>query len=195
MANVNLLPWREAKRAENDKKLLTASFIFWGLCLLVGFLAFQNVSAQLTAQHARNQYIQGEISKLNRTIADIEKLQKEKQDLLGRIEVIQGLQHDRMQIVHVFDDIVRKLPAGVALDRMSKKSREIYLEGRAQSNSRVSDLMNQLNTSQWFGQSDLSVVSLNETKDTKLSEFELVVTERVQEAEDNNEDNNQGSKL
>lgn len=184
MTNVNLLPWREAQRAEADKKLLFASIIFWGLCLLAGFLAFQNISDRLTAQNARNQYMQGEISKLNRTIADIEVLQKEKQELIGRIDVIQNLQQDRMQIVHVFDDIVRKLPAGVTFDRMLKKNKEISVEGRAESNSRVSELMNQLDSSQWFGQSDLAVVSLQETEDTRLREFEMVITEQSQEIKD-----------
>ncbi len=190
MSNVNLLPWREAQRAENDKKLLTVSFIFWGLCLLAGFLAFKNISGQLEAQHARNKYLEREIANLDRTIADIEKLQKEKQELIGRIDVIQNLQQDRMQIVHVFDDLVRKLPAGVTFDRMSKKSKQISIEGRAESNTRVSELMNKLDTSEWFGQSDLSVVNLHETEDTQLSEFEVVITERIQAPENEQMESN-----
>ncbi|MEE9447515.1 MAG: PilN domain-containing protein [Arenicellales bacterium] len=180
MTNINLLPWREAQRANNDRKLLAVSILFWGLCLLGGYIAFKHVSDMLAHQQDRNQYLIVENSRLNREIKDIEKLQAEKVELVGRIDVIQNLQQDRMQVVHVFDDIVRKLPPGVTLDTMTKKSQNISLKGRAQSNSRVSELMNKLDTSQWFGGSNLSVVSLKETKDSQLSLFELAITEKTQ---------------
>ncbi len=177
MSNINLLPWREAQRVRNDKKLLVASFMFWAACGLVGFLALQNMNGKLEYQRERNQFMVYENSKLNREIADIKKLQAEKQDLVGRIDVIQNLQQDRIHIVHVFDDIVRKLPSGVTLDRMSKKAREIHLKGRAQSNSRVSELMNKADSSQFFGRSNLNVVALKNSSGTDLREFDVVLTE------------------
>ncbi len=186
MANINLLPWREARRARDDKRMLVLSVLFWALCLIAGFLAISNINGNLKNQQARNNFLVQQNAKLNREIKDIEKLQSEKQELVGRIEVIQNLQQDRMQIVHVFDDIVRKLPAGITLDTMSKKDKEIRLKGRAQSNSRVSELMNQLDTSQWFGESDLAVVSLKATRDqqigdSELRDFEVAVTEKFRE--------------
>ncbi len=177
MTNINLLPWREAQRARNDKKLLAASFVFWAACVAAGMLALHNINTKLAAQQERNQYLIFENSKLNRQIADIKKLQAEKQDLVGRIDVIQSLQQDRIHIVHVFDDIVRKLPAGVTLDKMSKKTKAINLKGRAQSNSRVSELMNQADTSRFFGHSNLNVVTLKGSKDNDIREFEVVLTE------------------
>jgi type IV pilus assembly protein PilN len=177
MSNINLLPWREAQRARNDKKLLAASLMFWASCGLVGFLALQNINGKLEYQRERNQFMVHENSKLNRKIADITQLQAEKQNLVGRIDVIQNLQQDRIHIVHVFDDIVRKLPSGVTLDKMSKKAREIHLKGRAQSNSRVSELMNQANSSQFFGRSNLNVVALKNSSGAILREFDVVLTE------------------
>jgi len=181
MSNINLLPWREEQRAQNDKKLLLASFMFWAACVLVGFLALQNMNGKLEYQRERNQYLMHENSKLNRKIADIKKLQAEKRDLVGRIDVIQNLQQDRIHIVHIFDDIVRKLPSGVTLDRMSKKAREIHLKGRAQSNSRVSELMNKADSSQFFGRSNLNVVVLKNASGTDVREFELVLTEAYED--------------
>lgn len=177
MSNINLLPWRDVQRAQNDKKLLAASVMFWAACGLVGFLALQNMNGKLEYQRERNQFMVHENSKLNRKIADIQKLQAEKQDLVGRIDVIQNLQQDRIHIVHVFDDIVRKLPAGVTLDKMSKKAREIHLKGRAQSNSRVSELMNKADSSRFFGGSNLNLVALKNSSGTDLREFDLVLTE------------------
>lgn len=184
MANINLLPWREEQRAQQDKKLFIASILFWGLCIAAGFLAFGNISGRLDDQRARNQYLLEQNSRLNREIKDIEKLQQEKQELIERIDVIQNLQQDRVQIVHVFDDIVRKMPPGVTLDKMRKDDSEIQLFGRAQSNSRVSELMNQLDSSRWFGNSDLSIVSLKETDDGKLSEFEVAITEKARDLDE-----------
>jgi len=181
--NINLLPWREERRAHKDKQLLLSSFMFWAGCLLAGYLALQYIDGKLADQHARNDYLQRENAKLNQKIAEIEKLRLEKAELIARIDVIQGLQQDRMQIVHVLDDVVRVLPAGVTLDRLAKKNRTMYLGGRAQSNSRVSELMNQADGSLWFGQSNLSVVSLQDTQDSTVSKFEVVITEKIPSAE------------
>lgn len=183
--NINLLPWREERRAQKDKQLLLSSFVFWAGCLLAGYLALQYIDGKLTDQRARNAYLQAENAKLNQKIAAIEKLRQEKQELIARINVIQSLQQDRMQIVHVLDDVVRVLPAGVTLDRLAKKNRTIYLDGRAQSNSRVSELMNQADGSLWFGQSNLSVVSLQDTQDSTVSKFEVVIKEKDQSTEAN----------
>ncbi len=183
MADINLLPWREERRARKDKQLLLSSFVFWGACLLIGFMALQYVDGQLQDQRERNQYLQRENAKLNQKIAEIEKLRAEKVELIGRIDVIQGLQQDRMQIVHVLDGVVKILPPGVTLDRLSKKSQVISLKGRAQSNSRVSELMNKADTSEWFGQSNLSVVSLKDTDDSTVSEFDVVITAKAPQAD------------
>jgi type IV pilus assembly protein PilN len=177
MSNINLLPWREVKRARNDRNMLVASGVFWAACIITGLLAMQYINIKLDEQRERNQYLVKENAKLNRIIADIKKLQAEKRNLVGRIEVIQNLQRDRINIVHVFDDIVRKLPEGVTLDRMRKRGRVIHLNGRAQSNSRVSELMNKVDTSQYFGRSNLNVVSLRDSDNNDIREFEVVLTE------------------
>lgn len=177
MSNINLLPWRELQRAQNNRKMLVSSIGFWLICAVVGLLALQNLNARLDLQNKRNQFLIAENVKLNRKIADIKKLEDEKQALFGRIEVIQDLQKDRIHIVHVFDDIVRKLPAGVTLDKMSKRNKSINLSGRAQSNTRVSELMNKANSSKFFGSSNLNVVALKGDKDSDIREFEVVLTE------------------
>lgn len=183
MSNINLLPWREEQRAKNNKNLLTASIIFWLACGLAGFLALQNMDGKLRYQDERNLYLKNEISKLKKQIADVNKLQEEKQKLIERIDVIQNLQQGRVNIVHVFDDIVRKLPVGVTLDRVKKNERVIQLMGRAQSNSRVSELMNQVDSSKYFGRSNLNVVVLKNSSGIDLREFDVVLTEALKDKE------------
>ncbi len=183
MSNINLLPWREVQRVKNNKNMLMASVVFWLACGLAGYLALQNMNDKVRYQDERNLYLKIEISKLKEQIADVNRLQEEKQKLIDRIDVIQNLQRDRVNIVHVFDDIVRKLPAGVTLDRINKKARVIQLKGRAQSNSRVSELMNQVDTSKYFGRSNLNVVALKNTSGTDIREFDVVLTEALEERE------------
>lgn len=178
MTNINLLPWRAELRAQEDKKMLVSSVVFWAVCLLTGFLAVQYISHKLDNQQARNQFLTQENLKLKKKIKDIEKLQAEKLELISRIDVIQKLQQDRMQVVHVFDDVVHKLPSGVTVDSMKKSNKVIKFKGRAESNSTVSNLMNQLDTSKWFGGAKLSAVNIIQAGNTQLSSFDLAVTEK-----------------
>ncbi len=137
------------------------------------------VSSLVNDQDARNQYLSKQNAKINTQIRSSEALKEKKKELLSRIEIVQNLQDNRVQIVHVFDDMVRKLPRGVTLDVMSKQNDQIKLIGRAQSNARVSELMNRLDSSLWFGKSDLSVVNVTDRDNNKLSQFELTVTESL----------------
>ena len=137
------------------------------------------VSSLVNDQDTRNQYLSKQNAKINTQIRSSEVLKEKKKELLSRIEIVQNLQDNRVQIVHVFDDMVRKLPRGVTLDVMSKQNDQIKLIGRAQSNARVSELMNRLDSSLWFGKSDLSVVNVTDRDNNKLSQFELTVTESL----------------
>lgn len=177
MGDFNLLPWREAQRTKVNKIILLASILFWILCLAVGGAIMREAGKSLADQHMRNQYLLNQNSKFEQDIAEIEALQANKQDLVERINLIQKLQAGRIQIVHVFDDIVRKLPAGVTLDRMSKRKDEIFLHGRAESNAKISELMTNFDSSQWFGKSKLTTINIDDSLNAKLSEFELAVTQ------------------
>lgn len=178
MISANLLPWREEQRQKRDKKLLFGASIFWAICLAVSAQFYLKATDRLTDQNARNTYLKGEITKVDEEIKELEQLQIEKDALLSRIDVVQRLQHDRQQIIHIFDDMVRKLPKGTTLDSITKSSRKIALTGRAQSNSRVSELMNRLDTSQWFGESNLTVVNVKDEDNNQLSQFELKIVEK-----------------
>lgn len=178
MVSVNLLPWREERRLLRDKKLLGAGVFYWLACVAVILLMLSALSDSAENQNRRNQFLTAQNEKLDQEIESIEKLKKNKETLLYRINVVQNLQDNRSQIVHVFDDMVRKLPKGVTLDIVSKDAKLIKLTGRAQSNSRVSELMNRLDSSLWFGETDLTVVNVTDEENNKISQFELVVIEK-----------------
>ena len=182
---INLLPWREIRRREKDRQLLSASIGTWILMAAVVFYAQWYMNDEIDHQKIRNSFLTSEISKLDKQIKEIEDLKKRREALLARMEIIQKLQADRTKIVHVFDDLVRKLPKGVYLTRFTKKKDAMGLEGYAQSNARVSSLMNSLDSSEWFTNPNLDVINVTPQGGSRISKFSLKVRE-----ESKNDDNN-----
>lgn len=176
---INLLPWREIRRREQDRQLLSISIGAWILMGLVVFYGQWHMSGRIDHQNARNSYLNREIAKLEDQIKEINELKSRKQALLARMEIIQQLQQDRTQIVHVFDDLVRKLPKGIYLTRLTKRAKAIALTGMAQSNARVSSLMQNLDSSDWFANPDLNVINVTPSGSTRISSFSLQVNEEV----------------
>lgn len=174
---INLLPWREIRRREKDRQLLSASIGTWILMGVLVFYAQWYMNDVIDHQKNRNGFLRTEITKLDKAIKEIEDLKRRKEALLARMEIIQKLQSDRTKIVHVFDDLVRKLPKGVYLTQFTKKKNAMGLEGFAQSNARVSALMNSLDASDWFINPNLNVINVTPQGGSRISKFSLKVHE------------------
>lgn len=175
---INLLPWREIRRQEQDRQLLSASIGAWLLTGLIVFYGWYYVNGLIEHQNKRNDYLKSEIAQLDKKIEEINKLKERKQALIARMEIIQQLQQDRTQIVHVFDDLVRKLPKGVYLTGLAKKNKQITLKGTAQSNARVSHLMNNLDSSDWFTNPNLDIVNAQDQGGSRVSQFTVRINEQ-----------------
>ena len=158
MARINLLPWRAERRANRQKE-------FYGMLglaavggLVLSFLIWFHYNQQISGQNTRNQFLQAEIQKMEGKIKEIEALDKQKDRLLARKKVIEQLQANRSQMVHLFDSLVRTIPDGVALANIKQEGEILTLEGRAQSNARVSNYMRNLEGSGWMTNPDLSII-------------------------------------
>ena len=158
MARINLLPWREERRKQRQKEfgLMLALAALAGLVLW--FLVNLYYNAQISGQKDRNRYLQGEITEVNKKISEIEELDRQRARLLARKEVIEQLQANRSQMVHLFDSLVRTIPDGVILTTIKQEGEKLTLEGRSQSNSRVSTYMRNLEGSGWMTKPDLSII-------------------------------------
>ncbi len=178
MDGINLLPWREARRRARDRQIVTAAFLIWALCGVAVFGSYSYLKLLQDNQKGRNNYLTGEIKKLDEKIKEIRTLQKQKDNLIARMEVIQNLQQQRNQVVQIFEDIVRKLPDGVYFDRLNKKGRQFNFTGTAQSNARVSNLMENLGSSSWFNDPNLNVINVSPSEGVRISQFSLGVTQR-----------------
>ncbi|MFT5612227.1 MAG: type IV pilus assembly protein PilN [Arenicella sp.] len=181
MANINLLPWREAQRRERNHLTVLYCVAMIGIAAFLVFLGSSYMNSRIQHQNDRNAYVQSEIHALSEVIKEIEDLKGKRDQLLARMEVIQTLQTNRSQIVHVFDDLVTKLPKGVYYDDISKSSNKFSIGGKAQSNGRVSALMRNLDSSDWFDNSSLKVVDVVDQGGASVSKFNVEVKEERKE--------------
>lgn len=172
---INLLPWREMQRKEQDRQLLTIAVGAWILMGVVIFYAHVHVTALIENQNKRNEFLNQEIAKVEKEIKEIAELKKKRADLIARMNVIYQLQGDRAKVVHLFDELARKLPDGVYLASLSHSGGNIALKGVAQSNARVSALMRNLAASDWFAEPELEVITVRAKGSERVSDFSLRV--------------------
>jgi type IV pilus assembly protein PilN len=155
MARINLLPWRTERRKQREREfymLLLASAVAGvvALFLLIGWMG-----ARIDNQQQRNAYLQQEIKSLDAQIKEIDELDKTKSQLLTRKQIIEQLQSNRSQMVHLFDEMVKTIPDGVRLTSMKQAGEVLTLEGVAESNARVASYMRNIDASPWMGRTDL----------------------------------------
>ena len=166
MARINLLPWRTERRKQREREfymLLLASAIA-GVVVL--FLLIGWMGARIDNQQERNTYLQTEIKSLDAQIKEIDELDKTKSQLLTRKQIIEQLQSNRSQMVHLFDEMVRTIPDGVRLTSLKQAGDILTLEGVAESNARVASYMRNIDASPWMGRTDLrKIENKSGTKD------------------------------
>lgn len=173
MIRINLLPHREEKRRARQRRFLSLlAFSFIG-AVGVTIIGFTLLSARIDTQNSRNDFLAAENAKLDREIAEIEKLKSEKQALLDRKKIVERLQSNRTEAVHVLDQIVRQTPEGVYLKDFKQSGDQITLVGYAQSNARVSTYMRNINDSPTFEQPLLVEVKAAMVGNLRLAEFNL----------------------
>jgi type IV pilus assembly protein PilN len=175
-ARVNLLPHRaeRRKRAKQHFTIVAAGTAVLGL--LVVLLVHGYFAERIGAQEGRNQFLKGEIAKLETEIAEINKLKEEIRALLARKQVIETLQADRAQTVHLLDELVRQMPEGVFLKSVKQRGAGVAMIGYAQSNARVSTLMRNIESSPWLANPNLIEIKAATLGKMRISEFNMTLT-------------------
>ncbi|MDR3412331.1 MAG: PilN domain-containing protein [Formivibrio sp.] len=173
MIRINLLPHREEKRRARQRRFLSLLVFAFVGAIGVTIIGFTVLSAKIDTQKSRNDFLTAENTKLDHEIAEIDKLKSEKQALLDRKKVVERLQSNRTESVHVLDQLVRQAPEGIYLKDFKQSDDQITLIGYAQSNARVSTFMRNLNDSPVFEQPLLIEVKAATVGNLRLSEFNL----------------------
>lgn len=158
MPSINLLPWRQALRQRRRKEFLIGIGAAVGLAALITLLAHLAVSSMIDAQNRRNDLLKAEIAELDKAIEQILALEEQKARMISRMEVIDRLQASRPEVVKLFDQIVSALPEGVYLTSVKQSGKKLEFNGVAQSSTRVSAFMRNIDASESLSAPELKVI-------------------------------------
>ena len=190
MAKINLLPWREERRKELLNDFLTMlGFAAFCAVITIGLVHFYH-SQLIDRQDTRIRYIDKRIDEVDKKIVEIKEIEKQKEALLSRMRAIESLQRDRPLIVHLFDELVRSMPDGMSVKKLTQRGSSITIEGEAQSNARVSSFMRKIESSDWLQGAKLKVIkeaSVTGTNKT-VNSFTLVFSQLLPKTDQENED-------
>jgi len=172
MPRINLLPWRDEERKERKLKFLVAlGLSALGACVVAG-IGYMMMDSMVSAQDARNAKLKDEIAILDRQIEKINSLEADKARFIARMDVIEKLQRSRPEIVHIFDEITKQIPDGVYLTGITQTGTRLKFEGVAQSSTRVSAFMRNIDGSSYLKNPELDIV---ETKRNDASGASFVL--------------------
>jgi type IV pilus assembly protein PilN len=173
MPRINLLPHREQERKRRRREFSVAvgGAVFAAIIVALGGKVVY--SGWTDAQIEKNNLLKKEIVKLDAQIADIQDLENRKQRLVARMEIIEKLQRKRPEIVHLFDDLVKTVPEGIYLTQMKETGKKLEMKGVAQSSTRVSTFMRNIDSSSWMDNPQLQVVETSKDSTAGGSSFTL----------------------
>ena len=187
MIRINLLPHREERRKQRQKDfvaLMLLSGIFGALIVIAVGAYF---SSQLSEQQARNSFIKAENTRLDGEIKEVANLKQEIEALKARQQAVEDLQSDRNQPVYLMDELAQQVPEGVYLKSFKQDGQRVLLNGYAQSNERVSELLRNLgNHSPWLERPDLIEIrstGIGSGKDAKKV-FEFTINSGIKRPRD-----------
>ncbi|HRF84291.1 MAG TPA: PilN domain-containing protein, partial [Pseudoxanthomonas sp.] len=169
MARINLLPWRAERRKQRQREFQGMLGLAALAGVLLSLLIWFYFDRQIAGQNERNSFLQAEITKVQQQNEEIKELDAKKDRLLARKKVIEELQANRSQMVHLFDSLVRTIPDGVTLASIKQEGDMLTLEGNAQSNARVSAYMRNLEVSGWMTKPDLSIIEVKKDESAPVT--------------------------
>lgn len=173
MIRVNLLPHREEKRKALRQQFYALSALVAVLAAFIWFVGYSLIDAMIEHQAEKNRFLKSEIAVLDKQIEEIKKLKEQTESLLQRKQVIEALQANRSETVHLFNELARQLPSGVYLKSIKQEGQKITLVGYAQSNARVSTLMHNLDESPILERPVLIEIKAAQVGKRRMSEFSM----------------------
>lgn len=187
MIRINLLPHRELARAARHRQFNFMLGVAVAAGVIIVLLGHLLIDARQSAQEARNAFLEQEIAKLDIQIGEIKKIREQTQALLERKQIVETLQANRTEVVHLVDQMIRLLPDGLYLKAFKQEGDIVTISGYTQSSARVSTLMRNLNDSVWFESAALIEIKAATVNNLRANEFVLTVKQTRQETDDAND--------
>jgi len=180
MIRINLLPHREAKRKARRQQFYVLLGLVSVLAALIWFLGFSIINSQIAVQNEKNEFLKREIASLDKEIDEIKKIQEQTSALLARKRVIEALQANRTETVHLFNELAKQVPEGIYLRTLVQTGPRISISGYAQSNARITTLMNNLDESPLLGSSTLVETKSEVVASRRLNAFSITTMIKTQ---------------
>jgi type IV pilus assembly protein PilN len=184
MIRINLLPHREMKRAARQRRFIFLSLAAASLGAILVLLVYTVNEGRIEEQEGRNRLLTGEIKKLDDQIEEIKKIKEQTQELLSRKQVVEGLQTNRNEAIHLLDQLLRLLPDGTYLKSVKQTGQVVNITGYTQSNARISTLMRNLAASPWLESPELVEIKAATVNNVRANEFSLNVKIKRAKPED-----------
>lgn len=175
MIRINLLPHREERRKALRQQFYALSALMAVVAAFIWLVGYSLIDAMNERQAEKNRFLKSEIAVLDKQIEEIKKLKEQTESLLQRKQVIEALQANRSETVHLFNELARQLPPGVFLKSIKQEGQKITLVGYAQSNARVSTLMHNLDESPILERPVLIEIKAVQVDKRRMSEFALSI--------------------
>ena len=176
MAHINLLPWREGRRAEHKKNYLTLLTVLALSAIGLMFVAGSVLEKMTDNQNYRNSFIEQQTSLLDQQIEKIKNIKKDKEAIEQRMALIEQLESSRNAVPIVLDELVRLVPHGLSFSSFSRQGNLIEILGVSESNNRLADFMRQLQESTVFSSGELSSIKADTSALEAVSDFKLTFT-------------------
>ncbi|MDD5176582.1 MAG: PilN domain-containing protein [Sterolibacterium sp.] len=193
MIRINLLPHREGKRKARREQFYALSGLIAVLAGLIWFLGYGIINGYISTQDNKNAFLKTQIADLDKDIDEIKRLKEQTDSLLSRKRVIEALQANRAETVHLFNEMARQVPDGVYIKGIKQEKDRVHISGYAQTNSRVSTLMRNLEASPLLERPDLVEIKAAIVGKRRLNEFDLNVFITRQTTEDDKKGKSAGA--
>lgn len=184
MIRINLLPHREEKRKARRQQFYALGGLIAVLAGVIWFLGYTVINGYIAGQEEKNSFLKKEIAGLDKEIDEIKRLKEQTDSLLSRKRIIEALQANRTETVHLFNELARQTPEGVFIKTLKQQGGKISIAGYAQSNARVSTLMRDLEASPILEKPDLQEIKATTVNNRRMAEFSLTVMITRQTVED-----------
>ena len=175
MTRINLLPWRDVRRAQRQRDLIIMLAVAALLAVGMVYLVHTEIASRIEFQQQRNEYLRGEIARLKKAAEELAELQKTKNRLIERINVIQKLQASRPGKVRMLDELVRLIPEDIFLTAFNVAGNQVKLNGTARSDLIISEFMRDIKTSNLFGEPVLQIIQTRDVNNVQARVFELTI--------------------
>lgn len=176
MIRINLLPHREIRRKQQQQQFIAALAVVAVIGAAVAGSVYYLLEEERVSQVNRNKYLTEEIAKVDKEIEEITRLKEQTASLLARKQVVETLQGNRAETVHLLDQLVRQLPDGMFLRSVKQQGAKVTINGVTQSQARVSTLMRNLESSQKLASPALIEIKAATQGVTRANEFTMSVS-------------------